>query len=110
MANRRFYFFFIEIWPQELLLRRGPSGYGGVRSVPLITPRRSVGPWCGYTCPQTVWVDLFLVARTRHRGRPQPGRMKLEDAPWSVSKLSKRVLKHAVWIMIGVATGGAWIF
>ncbi len=26
------------------------------------------------------------------------------------SKLGKRVLKHAVWIFIGVATGGAWIF
>jgi hypothetical protein len=36
--------------------------------------------------------------------------MKLDSAPWSASKLGKRVLKHAVWIFIGVATGGAWIF
>ena len=28
----------------------------------------------------------------------------------SVAKLSKRVLKHTIWIIIGVLTGGAWVF
>ena len=27
--------------------------------------------WCGYTCPQTVWTDLFLVVERCDRGRPQ---------------------------------------
>lgn len=36
--------------------------------------------------------------------------MRLEKAPWSFEKIRKRVLKHATWIVIAVATGGAWIF
>ena len=66
--------------------------------------------WCGYTCPQTVWVDLFLVVERAIEG-DRNARMKLDKAPWTApAKLVKRVLKHGIWLMIGVATGGAWIF
>lgn len=107
LANRRFYFFFIEIWPQEFFFVAGllvMAGFG------LFLVTSAVGrAWCGYTCPQTVWVDLFLVVERWIEGERNQ-RMKLDAAPWSVSKLSKRVLKHTIWIFIGVATGGAWIF
>ncbi|EDQ32440.1 cytochrome c oxidase accessory protein FixG [Hoeflea phototrophica DFL-43] len=107
IANRRFYFFFIEIWPQEFFFVAGllvMAGFG------LFLITSAVGrAWCGYTCPQTVWVDLFLVVERAIEG-DRNQRMKLDMAPWSASKLGKRVLKHAIWIMIGVATGGAWIF
>ncbi|PLU83608.1 cytochrome c oxidase accessory protein CcoG, partial [Sinorhizobium medicae] len=33
-----------------------------------------------------------------------------DAAPWSLDKIRKRVAKHAIWLAIGVATGGAWIF
>jgi cytochrome c oxidase accessory protein FixG len=36
--------------------------------------------------------------------------MKLDSAPWSISKLAKRIAKHASWVLIAIATGGAWIF
>ena len=36
--------------------------------------------------------------------------MKLDAAPWTPAKIGKRVAKHAIWLLIGVATGGAWIF
>ncbi|MEM6462548.1 MAG: cytochrome c oxidase accessory protein CcoG, partial [Pseudomonadota bacterium] len=65
--------------------------------------------WCGYTCPQTVWVDLFLVVERAIEGERNK-RMKLDAAPWSVGKITKRVSKHAIWLVIAVATGGAWIF
>ncbi len=59
LANRRFYFFFIEIWPQEFYFVAGLLIMAGI-GLFLITS--TVGrAWCGYTCPQTVWVDLFLV-------------------------------------------------
>ncbi len=107
VANRRFYFFFIEIWPQEFFFVAGllvMAGFG------LFLITSAVGrAWCGYTCPQTVWVDLFLVVERAIEG-DRNQRMKLENAPWTASKVFKRVLKHAVWIFIGVATGGAWIF
>jgi cytochrome c oxidase accessory protein FixG len=65
--------------------------------------------WCGYACPQTVWVDLFLVVERFFEG-DRNARIKLDAAPWSLDKLWKRVAKHATWLAIAVATGGAWIF
>lgn len=65
--------------------------------------------WCGYSCPQTVWVDLFLVVERFFEG-DRNQRIKLDKAPWSASKIRKRLFKHIVWILIAIATGGAWIF
>ncbi len=107
MANRRFYFFFIEIWPQEFFFVAGLLVMAGV-GLFLITS--AVGrAWCGYTCPQTVWVDLFLVVERFVEG-DRNARMKLDAGPWTVDKIGRRVAKHAIWILIAVATGGAWIF
>jgi cytochrome c oxidase accessory protein FixG len=107
IENRRFYFFMIEIWPQEFYYIAGllvMAGFG------LFLVTSVVGrAWCGYTCPQTVWVDLFLVVERAIEG-DRNARVKLDAAPWSASKLSKRLAKHAVWILIGALTGGAWIF
>ena len=107
LAHRRFYFFFIEIWPQEFFFVAGllvMAGFG------LFLITSAVGrAWCGYTCPQTVWVDLFLVVERAVEG-DRNARMKLETAPWTFDKISKRVVKHAIWLAIAVATGGAWIF
>ncbi|MCB1518815.1 MAG: cytochrome c oxidase accessory protein CcoG [Hyphomicrobiaceae bacterium] len=107
LANRRFYFAFIEIWPQEFYYVAGMLVMAGI-GLFLITS--TVGrAWCGYTCPQTVWVDLFLVVERAIEG-DRNARMKLDAAPWSFDKVWRRLLKHVTWILIGVATGGAWIF
>jgi cytochrome c oxidase accessory protein FixG len=107
IANRRFYFFMIEIWPQEFYYIAGllvMAGFG------LFLVTSVVGrAWCGYTCPQTVWVDLFLVVERAIEG-DRNARIKLDSAPWSFDKLSKRVSKHVIWLLIGVLTGGAWVF
>ena len=105
--NRRFYFFFIEIWPQEFIFVAGLLVMAGV-GLFLITS--VVGrAWCGYTCPQTVWTDLFLVVERFFEG-DRNARIRLDSEPWSASKIRKKVMKHAVWLLIAVATGGAWIF
>ncbi|MCO5160626.1 MAG: cytochrome c oxidase accessory protein CcoG [Mesorhizobium sp.] len=107
MANRRFYFFFIEIWPQEFFIVAGllvMAGFG------LFLITSAVGrAWCGYTCPQTVWVDLFLVVERWVEG-DRNARMKLDSGPWTANKIAKRTVKHTIWLAIAVATGGAWIF
>ncbi len=59
--------------------------------------------WCGYTCPQTVWVDLFLVVERAIEG-DRNARMKLDAASYTFAKLRKRVLKHSIWLVIGVLT------
>ncbi len=107
MPARRFYFFFIEIWPQEFYYIAGLLIMAGIG---LFLVTSTVGrAWCGYACPQTVWVDLFLVIERWIEG-DRAARIKLETAPWTFDKLRKRVSKHALWLVTGVATGGAWIF
>jgi cytochrome c oxidase accessory protein FixG len=107
IAHRRFYFFFIEIWPQEFFYIAGLLVMAGV-GLFLVTSVAGRA-WCGYTCPQTVWTDLFIAVERFFEG-DRNARMRLDEASWSVSKLSKRILKHASWILIAIATGGAWIF
>jgi cytochrome c oxidase accessory protein FixG len=107
MAHRRFYFFFIEIWPQEFYYVAGLLIMAGIG---LFLVTSTVGrAWCGYTCPQTVWTDLFLVVERWVEG-DRNARIKLDAAPWSVSKLWKRLSKNILWLIIAIATGGAWIF
>ena len=107
LANRRFYFFFIEIWPQEFYYIAGLLIMAGIG---LFLVTSTVGrAWCGYTCPQTVWVDLYLVVERWIEG-DRNARIKLDKGPWTLDKLRKRVAKHAIWLVIAVGTGGAWIF
>jgi cytochrome c oxidase accessory protein FixG len=107
MAHRRFYFFFIEIWPQEFYYVAGLLVMAGVG---LFLVTSVVGrAWCGYACPQTVWTDLFLVVERYIEG-DRNARIKLDQGPWSMRKVGLRLTKHAIWIVIAVATGGAWIF
>ena len=107
LANRRFYFFFIEIWPQEFYYVAGMLVMAGVG---LFLLTSTVGrAWCGYSCPQTIWVDLFLVVERFFEGE-RNARIKLDASGWSIAKIYKRGAKHLVWLLIAVATGGAWVF
>ncbi len=107
IANRRFYAFFIEIWPQEFYFVAGMLVMAGIG---LFLVTSVVGrAWCGYTCPQTVWTDLFLVVERFFEG-DRNARIKLDKAAWTFDKFRKRFLKHTVWVFIAIATGGAWIF
>ena len=68
-AGRRFYFFFIQLWPQEVYFITGLLVIGAL-ALFLVTALFG-RLWCGYACPQTVWTDLFIARRAPVRGRPQ---------------------------------------
>ncbi|PCK78144.1 cytochrome c oxidase accessory protein CcoG [Rhizobium sophoriradicis] len=107
LSSRRFFFFSVEIWPQEFYYVAGlllMAGFG------LFLMTSALGrAWCGYACPQTVWADLFLFVEHAIEG-DRNARIKLDTAPWTLGKGVKRVAKHSVWLLISAATGGAWIF
>ena len=57
LPARRFYFFFIELWPQEVYYF---TGLLILAAMTLFLMNAVAGRlWCGYLCPQTVWTDLF---------------------------------------------------
>ena len=105
--NRRFYFFFIEIWPQEFFFIAGLLIMAGIGLFLVTSMAGRV--WCGYLCPQTVWTDLFIHVERFIEG-DRNARIRLDKEPLSAAKLAKRAAKHAVWLVIAVLTGGAWIF
>ena len=36
--------------------------------------------------------------------------MRLDNGPWNFKKIWQKLLTHIIWIMIGLCTGGAWVF
>jgi cytochrome c oxidase accessory protein FixG len=105
--TQRFYFFFIEIWPQEIYFVTGLLILAALILFMVTSIAGRV--WCGYTCPQTVWTDLFIWVERLIEG-DRNARIRLNDAPWTAAKIRKRVTKHAAWLAIAVCTGGAWVF
>ena len=106
-TGRRFYFFFIQLWPQEIYF---VTGLLVMAALALFLTSALFGRlWCGYACPQTVWTDLFIVVERAFEG-DRNARMKLDAAPMSFDKLWRKSGKHLVWLLIALTTGGAWVF
>lgn len=107
LAGRRFYFFWIEIWPHEFYFVAGLLIMAGLGLFLFTSALGRV--WCGYSCPQTVWTDLFMMTERWVEG-DRNARIKLHHADWSLNKARLRLTKWTIWALIGVATGGAWVF
>lgn len=106
-TNARFYFFFIELWAHEVYYL---TGLLIMAATGLFLATTLFGRiWCGFACPQTVWTDLFVWVERFIEG-DRSARIRLDQAPLSVEKLTKRATKNIIWLAIAVATGGAWIF
>src|SRR6185436_6604484 len=106
MPGRRAYFLWIEIWPQEIYFLAGLLILGALGLFLATSIAGRV--WCGFTCPQTVWTDLFMQVERWIEG-DRNRRVKLDQEPWSLRKLGLRSAKHGAWLLIALATGGAWI-
>ncbi len=104
--NHRFYFFFIELWPQEVYY------FTGLLIIAAMTLflMNAVGGriWCGYLCPQTVWTDLFYAVERLIEGDRRE-RMKKDKADFTIPRAFEIVSKHVIWLLIAWWTGGAWV-
>ncbi|WP_372573345.1 cytochrome c oxidase accessory protein CcoG [Ruegeria jejuensis] len=108
MANRRFYFFWIEIWPHEFYFVAGLLIMAGLGLFLFTSALGRV--WCGYACPQTVWTDLFILVERWIEG-DRNARLRLHrQKKMDLRKARLRLTKWVVWLLIGLATGGAWVF
>ncbi|MFO1027889.1 MAG: cytochrome c oxidase accessory protein CcoG [Acetobacteraceae bacterium] len=104
VSTQRFYFFDMELWPQDIWLLAGLLIMGAVT---LFLVTSVVGRvWCGYACPQTVWTDLFMwIERAIEGDRAE--RMARDAAPLTADTAWKKFLKHWAWIGVAFWTGGA---
>lgn len=106
LQNGRFYFFFIEIWPQEVYYF---TGLLILAAMTLFLMNAVAGRlWCGYLCPKTVWTDLFQTIERWVEGDRRE-HLQRDAGPWTADRVARLVLKHFLWLMVAWWTGGAWV-
>jgi cytochrome c oxidase accessory protein FixG len=106
LPARRFTLFSLTLWPQDffyltLLLL--------VAAFALFFFTALAGRlWCGYSCPQTVWTDVFIRLEYWIEG-DRNQRIKLDKAPMSWHKLRRRLTKHSLWLMVSFVTAYTFV-
>ena len=106
LAARRFYIFNLVLYPQDLIYL---TGLLIISALSLFLFTAVAGRlWCGYTCPQTVYTEIFMWVERKIEG-DRNARMRLDKAPWSAAKLARKSAKQAVWIAIGLWTGFTFV-
>ena len=105
-TRERFYFFFIELWPQEIYYI---TGLLVLAAMTLFLMNAFAGRiWCGYLCPQTVWTDLFYAVERMIEGDRRE-RLRKQKEGLTLQIASEKMLKHSIWLLIAWWTGGAWV-
>jgi cytochrome c oxidase accessory protein FixG len=59
--------------------------------------------WCGWACPQTVFLEGVYRPIERFFDGPRESRIRLDAAPWSLNKLARRVGKYAAFMLVSLA-------
>ena len=91
MAGRRFFFFWIEIWPHEFYFIAGLLIMAGLGLFLFTSAMGRV--WCGYACPQTVWTEVFIWMEQLTEGNRNK-RMKLDKGAWTTEKIIRKTSKQ----------------
>ena len=106
LPARKFYLVGLTLWPQDfpylaLLLI--------IAALSLFFFTALAGRlWCGFACPQTVWTEAFIWMEQLTEGK-RSQRMKLDKAPWSLSKFRRKASKQILWITFSMWTGFTFV-
>ncbi len=58
--------------------------------------------WCGWACPQTVWLEGVYRRIERWIDGEPNRRRKLAAAPWTRDKIVRRISKHTAYIVVSL--------
>ncbi len=106
LASRRFYIFNLVLYPQDLIYL---TGLLVLSALSLFLFTAVAGRlWCGYTCPQTVYTEIFMWVERKIEG-DRIARMRLDKSPWGLNKVARKSAKQFVWIAIGLWTGFTFV-
>jgi cytochrome c oxidase accessory protein FixG len=106
LGARRFYLFGYVLYPQDFIYL---TGLLVLSALSLFLFTAIAGRlWCGFTCPQTVYTEMFLWIERKVEG-DRPQRMKLDAASLSLEKLVKKSFKHLLWGMLAMWTGFTFV-
>ncbi|MDO6747919.1 cytochrome c oxidase accessory protein CcoG [Gilvimarinus sp. 1_MG-2023] len=106
LPERKFHVLWTTFWPHDgmylawLLI---------ISAFLLFTVTVLVGRvWCGFTCPQTVWTQMFIFVEYFCQG-DRNKRIKLDAAPWSLEKVLKKGATFGLWFLIALITALTFI-
>ena len=106
LPGRKFNLFWWTFWPQDLFYL---TAILVIAALSLFLFTAIAGRvWCGYTCPQTVWTEVFMWIERKIEG-DRPKRMKLAAGPWNREKVLRTGGKHLVWILFSLWTGFTFV-
>jgi cytochrome c oxidase accessory protein FixG len=101
LPGSKIYFFWIEIWPQEIYYL---AGILLIAAVILFFVTSLFGRiWCGYACFQTVWTDIFVAFEKLFQG-DRNARIIL-DRKNNFEKFWRKAATHFSWIVVSLITG-----
>ena len=103
---QRFYIFGLLLYPQDLIFL---AALLVLSALALFFFTAVAGRlWCGYTCPQTVYTEIFMWAERKIEG-DRVARMRLDQQPWRWSKIWRKGAKHSAWLSIALFTGFSFV-
>lgn len=106
LPARKFYIFGFTFWPQDFLYL---AFILILLAYCLFFFTAIAGRlWCGYSCPQTVWTEVFLWIERKIEGT-RLQQMKLDKAGISLNKVSRKLVKHFLWLLISGATAVTFV-
>jgi len=101
LPARKFHILWLTFWPQDSMYL---AWLLIIAAFLLFTVTVLVGRvWCGFTCPQTVWTQMFMWAEHLCEG-DRNKRIKLDAQPMSVEKFLRKFGTQALWTGIALIT------
>ncbi len=58
--------------------------------------------WCGWMCPQTLFMEMVFRKIEYLIEGDAPAQRRLAQAPWTFSKVWRKTLKHAIFVVISI--------
>ena len=107
LEARRFYLFGLVLYPQDFIYL---TGLLIISALSLFLFTAVAGRlWCGFTCPQTVYTEIFMWLENRIEGE-RSTRMRLDKAPWtSWEKIWRKSAKQLAWVAVALWTGFTFV-
>ena len=106
IAQRRFYIFKLVLYPQDFIYL---AALLVISALSLFLFTAVAGRlWCGYTCPQTVYTEMFMWLE-RHIEGDRMARMRRDAAGWTWGNVARKSGKHAAWLLLAFWTGFSFV-
>ena len=106
ITSRKFYIFKYVFYPQDLIYL---SGILIISALGLFLFTTLAGRiWCGLSCPQTVYTEIFLWIEAKIEGNFIK-RERRDKSNWNINKIFIKLQKHIVWIIFSIWTGFTFV-